>query len=127
ARAPARLFGGPPRTAPAAPAVPGCLGTICVPDGGEQRRIDCQCAADHAQRRGLVPLDGKREIAWVHAIFAVRTCDSTRPIRSAAGYHVARVARVRGRCAGGTPAEVLDAGRFVDADSDRRTSRRATG
>ena len=49
------------------------------------------------------------------------------PVRGAAGHHAARTARVRRRGAGRPPAEVLDAGRIVDAAADRRTPRRATG
>ena len=53
----------------------------------------------------------------------------TRPgtVRSAAGHHAARAARLRRRGPRRAPAEVLDAGRVVDAAAHRRAPRRAVG
>ena len=70
---------------------------------------------------------GIGEIARLHAVLAVRPRDQARPVRGAAGHHAARTARVRRRGARRPRAEVLDAGRLVDAAADRRTPRRATG
>ena len=123
----ARLAGGPARPAPAAAAVPRRGRAVRLPDGDQQRRDHRQRAADHAQRRRLVPVDGQREIAWLHAVFAVRARHQPRPVRGPAGHHVARVARLRRRGARRPPAQVLDARRVVDAAAHRRTPRRATG
>ncbi len=49
------------------------------------------------------------------------------PVRSAAGHHAARAARLRRRRARRAPAEVLDARRVVDAAAHRRAPRRAVG
>ena len=68
----AGLAGGPPRPAQAAAAVSRGGRPVRLPDRGQQRRIHCQRAADPAQRRGLVPVDGLREIARLHAVFVVR-------------------------------------------------------
>ena len=70
---------------------------------------------------------GIGEVARLHAVLAVGPRDQPRPVRGAAGHHAARTARVRRRGPRGPRAEVLDAGRFVDAAADRRTPRRATG
>ena len=66
---------GQPRLRPPFPAV---AGSVRLPDGGEQRRIHRQRAADHAQRRGLVPVDGHGEVARLHAVLAVRARDRPR-------------------------------------------------
>ena len=81
----------------------------------------------HPQRRRLVPVDGHGEVAWLHAVFAVRARHPPRPVRGAAGHHVARIARLRRRGTRRPPAQVLDPRRVVDAAADRRTPRRATG
>src|SRR2546430_2142295 len=100
---------------------------VCLPDRGEQCGIHCQRAADPAQRRGLVPVDGLREIAGLHAVFVVRTRHHTRSVRSAARHHAARTVGVRGRGTGRTLTQVLDTRRLFDPAVDRRTPRRATG
>ena len=123
----AGLAGGPARPAPAAAAVPRGGRPVRLPDGGQQRRIHRQRAADHAQRGRLVPVDGHGEVARLHAVLAVRPRHQPRAVRGAAGHHAARTARVRRRGAGRTLAEVLDTRRLVDAAADRRTPRRATG
>ena len=123
----AGLAGGQARPAPAAAAVPRGRRSVRLPDGGEQRRIHRERAADRAQRRRLVPVDGHGEVARLHAVLAVRPRHQPRPVRGAAGHHAARTARVRRRGARRSRAEVLDAGRLVDAAADRRTPRRATG
>ena len=123
----AGLAGGPPRPAKAEATVSRGGRSVRLPDSGQQRGIDCQRAADPAQRRGLVPVDGLGEIARLHAVFVVRTRHHARAVRSAARDHPSRTVGVRGRGAGRTLAEVLDARRLVDPTADRRTPRRATG
>ena len=105
----AGLAGGPARAAATASAVPRRRRPVRLPDGDQQRRDHRQRPVDRAQRRGLVPLDGQREIAWLHAVFAVGPRDQAGPVRGAAGHHVARTARLCRRRASRTPAEVLDA------------------
>ena len=115
---------GQPRLRPPFPAVAGLYGCPTVINNVE---IDRQRAADHPQRRRLVPVDGQREIARLHAVFAVRTRHPAGPVRGPAGNHVARAARLRRRRAGRASAEVLDARRLVDPAADRRAPRRAAG
>ena len=58
----------------------------CMPaHGGQQRRIDRQRAADPGQRRGLVQVDGYREIAGFHPVLAVRTRDEAGQYEAALG------------------------------------------
>ncbi len=58
---------------PAAAAVPRGRGSVRLPDGGQQRRVDRQRAADPAQRGRLVPVDGVGEVTRFHALLPVRT------------------------------------------------------
>jgi NADH-quinone oxidoreductase subunit F len=51
-----------------------------LPYRDQQRRDDRQRAVDHPQRRRMVPVDGQREIAWLHAVFAVRTRHPPGPV-----------------------------------------------
>ena len=124
----ARLAGGLPRPAAAAPPFPAIAGPVRLPDGGQQRRVhrqrarrSCSAAAD------WWPHDGHREVARAEDLLAVRPRHQPRPVRGAAGHHAARAARAGRRHAGRAPAEVLDAGRLVDAAAHRRAPRRAAG
>src|SRR6478752_4030042 len=99
-------------------AVPRGGRSVCLPDGGQQRGIHCQRASDLAQRRRLVPVDGLREIARLHAVFAIRTRHHARTVRSAARHHPARTVGVCGRGAGRTLTEILDTRWFVNPSAD---------
>src|SRR6478752_4974744 len=92
--------------------------SVCLPDRGQQRGIHCQRASDLAQRRRLVPGDGLREIARVHAVFAIRTRQHARTVRSTARHHPARTIGVCGRGAGRTLTEILDTRWFVNPSAD---------
>ena len=99
----AGLAGGPPRPAATASAVPRGRRPLRLPDGDQQRRDHRQRPVDRPQRRRLVPLDGQREIAWLHAVFAVRPRHPARPVRGAAGHHAcASCSTTPAACAPGT-------------------------
>ena len=66
---------GQPRLRPPFPAVAGLYG--------------CPTVIHNVETIASVPVDGQREIAWLHAVFAVGTRDQPRSVRSAAGHHVA--------------------------------------
>ena len=68
---------------------------------------------------------GTEKSPGLHALLAVRPRHHARPVRGAARHHAARAARPGRRRPRGPRAEVLDAGRLVDADPHRRAPRRA--
>ena len=115
---------GQPRLRPPFPAV---AGPVRLPDGGQQRRIDRQRAADRAQRRRLVPLDGHaRNRPASRCIRCPGTSPAPASTRRRWASRCASCSTTPAGCAPGI-AEVLDARRLVDAAADRRTPRRATG
>ena len=117
-------FRGQPRLRPPFPAVDGLYASPTVVNNVESI---ASVPADHRPRRRLVPGVRLREVARLHALLAVRSRHPTRPVRSAARRHPARAARARRRRARRARAEVLDAGRIVDAAAHRRAPRRAAG
>ena len=120
----ARLAGGPPRPAAAQAAVPGHRGPLRLADRGQQRRDHRLGPGDRAGRQLVVPHDGPREEPRPEDLLAVRARHAARPVRGADGHHAARAAGAGGRDEGRHPAEVLDAGRVVDAAVHRRAPRR---
>ena len=81
---------GQPRLRPPFPAVAGLYASPTVVNNVESiASVPPIIAARHR----LVPVHGQREIARLHAVFAVRPRHPARPVRGAAGDHAARAAR----------------------------------
>ena len=115
---------GQPRLRPPFPAV---AGLYASPDRRQQRRVDRQRPADPAQRRRLVRVDGHREVASGSDDLFSLSGHVARPGQYEApmGITLRELLDLLRRRARGPRAEVLDAGRLVDAAADRRAPRRA--
>lgn len=122
-RQPPRFVGGTTRSASTAAAIPRRRRPLRLPDRRQQRRVHRECAVDRPGRPGVVPVDGKREVAGVHVVLALWSCHHSRPVRGAARHHVARTSRLRGRRSHRAHPQVLDSRRILDSDLHRRTSR----
>ena len=110
----ARLAGGLPRPAAAAPAVPGHARPLRLPDRGQQRRHHRQRAVHRARRRRLVEDHGHGEVVRPDDLLAVRADRQPRPVRVLDGHHAARADRAGRR----------HAARARAASSGRRAARR---
>jgi hypothetical protein len=123
----AGLAGGLPRPAAAEAAVPGDARALLVADRREQRRHDRLRAVHRARRRRLVAHDGYGEVVRPDDLLAVRPGREPGPVRVHDGHHAAGAAGAVRRHAAGPRAEVLDAGRIVDAAVHRRAPGRPAG
>ena len=103
---------GQPRLKPPFPATNGLYDAPTVVNNVGTLR---QRAVHRAGRRRLVQEDGPGGLARPEHLLAVRTGREPRPVRGADGHHAARAARARRRHEPRQGAEVLDAGRLVDA------------
>ena len=81
---------GQPRLRPPFPAVAGLYACPTVVNNVESI---ASVPAIIAARHRVVPVDGQREVARLHAVLAVRPRHPARPVRGAAGDHAARTAR----------------------------------
>ena len=97
---------GQPRLKPPFPAVAGLYARPTVVNNVESI---ASVPGIVAGRRGLVHVDGHREVHRPRAVLAVRARDAAGPVRGAAGHHAARAARDGRRHPRGPRAEVLDA------------------
>ncbi|CAA9223987.1 MAG: NADH-ubiquinone oxidoreductase chain F, partial [uncultured Blastococcus sp.] len=120
----ARLARGLPRPAPAQAAVPRRRRPLRRADGHQQRRDPGQRPVRRARRRRLVQGVRAGEVARPQDLLAVGPCRPPGPVRGPHGDHDARAARDGRRRAPGPRAEVLDAGRLLDAVLHRRAPRR---
>ena len=82
------------------PSVPRRRRPLRLPNGGQQRRVHRQRAADHGQRWTGSSRWAPRS-PWVHAVLAVRTRHPSRPVRGPAGHNLARTAGLRRRVRAG--------------------------
>ena len=116
---------GQPRLRPPFPAVAGLYACPTVVNNVESI---ASVPSIVRQRRGLVRRRWAPRSPPGFTLFSLSGhVTAPGPVRGAAGHHAARAARPGRRDAGRPPAEVLDPGRLVDADADRRAPRRAAG
>ena len=121
----ARLARGPPRPAAAEAAVPRRRRPVRAAHGGQQRRVD-RVACPRSSTNGADWFAGMgTEKSTGYGLFSLSGhVTPAGPVRGAARHHAARAARHGRRHPRGPRAEVLDAGRLVDADVHRRAPRR---
>ena len=123
----ARLAGGLPRPAAAQAAVPAVAGLYGAPT--VVNNVETLASVPFVVRGGAdwFKDDGPREVARPEDLLAVRPRRPPRPVRGPDGHDAARAARDGRRHAPRPRAEVLDAGRLVDAVLHRRAPRRPAG
>ena len=115
---------GQPRLRPPFPAVAGLYASPTVINNVESIS-SVPCILANGAR--VVRLDGHREVQGHDDLLAVRARRPTRPVRGAAGDHAAPAAGPGRRDPRRPPAEVLDPGRVLHADADRRAPRHPAG